>query len=365
MSYHRTFFVLKEASPGHGKNATPQGRCVIESRGSIGKALLYVQDLVTPPAQHSYKLVFSVLNTGIGVAADLSITIGAVPVTPGGRAELRYDFDPANVGGSGIDIKAFNNISIIMVGVAGHDGATVVLSGSNNAENYNHNRIRLASYNDLPGFSKCDNEDKINIGDPVAEAVNMPTKEPTEQAGDTNEPYAALQEAITLLNKEIGELVEIVATDPVEAEEKEPSAAESEAASADLKLRSVEDIHDLCSDETATKAEYQASKGFDSLTDVIETAAQHELEGWSKITLRDLYLIPFNFFNYPLKTVIAAAYFLRGNLIIQNAPPNADTLYTIGIPAYFAPEDEEAYKALGFHDFISKTGKVSAGADGY
>ena len=107
-NYYRQFITLLQEKPGFAMpGRTAAGRIVLEARGEVGRAALYLQD-VSP--KNSYKLVFVARKDGNNFGA----AIGNVVVNERGRFEGRFEFDAKNIGGSGMNCEEIDAAVILV-----------------------------------------------------------------------------------------------------------------------------------------------------------------------------------------------------------------------------------------------------------
>ncbi|MCL1786876.1 MAG: hypothetical protein FWG38_02715 [Defluviitaleaceae bacterium] len=92
MAYLRYFMPLVPETKGYEfKGRTPSGRCVIEERYGTGKLFVWVQDL-KPEATYSVYLIFADIAAPDGY---VGLSMGTLPVEPGGKAEFRQEIPQA------------------------------------------------------------------------------------------------------------------------------------------------------------------------------------------------------------------------------------------------------------------------------
>lgn len=125
--YNRTFITLEEDRSDYSidaKGAT--GRCVIEIRNGKGKVQVYVQGL-KPEVLYKAYIISGNPKQSYG------LPIGLVPIDSTGRGEIRYEFEPDNVAGSGFLIEQFNVVAVlvqkpgeIIAPLVGFSGAPVI-----------------------------------------------------------------------------------------------------------------------------------------------------------------------------------------------------------------------------------------------
>ncbi|MCL2577091.1 MAG: hypothetical protein FWE27_03460 [Defluviitaleaceae bacterium] len=92
MAYTRFFLSLEsEASGFDFKGRAPAGRCIVESRGGMGKLSVWAQDIKTQTRYGVY-LIFADSGRYVG------ISMGSLNADEKGKAEMRKDFAPAALG---------------------------------------------------------------------------------------------------------------------------------------------------------------------------------------------------------------------------------------------------------------------------
>jgi len=350
---------LKEDTQGYGwESRAPQGRCVIEARGGTGKVQVYVQDLKP-------QVVYKAVLVKRGTDKSSGVCLGGVEVGPSRRCEVRFDINPDDIHGSGYVIEDFDTVAII------HQNGriNIPLSGGNaidgrwkvNLEMHGAHKkspvhpepimrqtaepliesqtepdaeevmpfIRLASYDDLPGFNKTKEAD-------------------TESVAQDENPHRTFTEIIQRVSLELNELAEITGAPD---EENIPESEQMTEPDAEMEPEP-EPVQE------AENADMQtASTGVSPFEG--DTAA------WKEITLKELALLPVDLFDYEQKAVVAAAYHLHGSLLLTGAPKDAQGTYIIGVPGIYTPEESRGFKRLGFYTFRGKDGESGPGAEGY
>lgn len=338
-SYYRIFFVLKEDTQGYGAHGRrPQGRFVVEARGSGGKVNVFVQDL-KPLIPYKCTLIKRGGDKSFGVC------LGAVEIE-NRSGEARFDIDADSVGGSGFPIEDFDTVAIT------HKNGRIVFpltGGDGDDGKWKTNLVydvepRPAAPEpkaappppappatppdppDPPPAAPLPKEPEIAAAaqDDVLPFIQL-TDEEREALG-VGSPHKEFAEAIQRVNKELNELAELAElAEPTDIEEENP-------------VRSV--VHEQAADEEADIEPFGKDAG-----------------AWRHITMRELMMLPINLFDYEQKAVIAAAFYKHGHLIRQNN--------TIGIPGHFTPEDDKGHKRLGFDTFRALDGALSPGVMGY
>ena len=120
MQYQRIFVTLKQDRQDYSIDGRKcMGRCVIETRGSMGKLSIYVQGL-KPEVIYKLYLIATERDKSKG------LPVAIVPVHTKGKGELRFEFNAENVGGSNMSVSDFSAITII---VPSENGVLPVLTG--------------------------------------------------------------------------------------------------------------------------------------------------------------------------------------------------------------------------------------------
>jgi len=107
-NYYRQFVTLLQERPGYamsGKQAV--GRIVIEARDDMARATVYIQDL---SPQSTYKLAF----VSRAEESNLGVVVGSIIVDERGRYEGKFEFNRANIGGSGITCEGIDACVIFL-----------------------------------------------------------------------------------------------------------------------------------------------------------------------------------------------------------------------------------------------------------
>ena len=107
-NYFRQFITLTQDRPGYSlPGREVAGRIVIESRDGVGKASLYIQ-FISP--QHNYKLVF-IAKGGDG---NIGVSLGHIVACEKGRYEGKFEFEPNNIGGSGMTCRDIDGVAVLV-----------------------------------------------------------------------------------------------------------------------------------------------------------------------------------------------------------------------------------------------------------
>jgi len=360
------FFVLKEDASGYGmEGRIPQGRCVIEARGGSGKVLIYVQDL---KPQVAYKAIL------IKRGSDRSIGtyLGLLEVGANRRAEMNYEINPDDVGGSGLPIEDFDTVSITL-----NDGRLVfLLSGSNAGDNRWKNNLEFGIRNEelkneeikteVQAVEPFREEETLLEEQPSPkeefsiEEQSFPEEEPSpeEQArilpfvklasAEDYDPHLAFKETIQRLNMELTELAEITSASE-DGQNEEPGTYQDPDNTSAIE----DEFTEIHSAETIPER-HDSMSPFENDTAV-----------WKKITLRELALLPIDVFDYEQKAIVAASFYRHGHLILGNAPDDSQADYTVGVPGIYSSDDGRSFQKLGFGTFRGKQGESGPGAEGY
>ncbi len=106
--YRRTFLIFDQEDVGFGAGQEPSGYIKLEVRDGKGKLSLSVQNLKEDPAKAAYKLYIIKCDEN----QVIPVRIGGLTVKRN-KAELEWEFNPENVGMSGISIDEFNIAAVI------------------------------------------------------------------------------------------------------------------------------------------------------------------------------------------------------------------------------------------------------------
>lgn len=107
-NYFRQFITLTQDRPGFSlPGREVAGRIVIESRDGVGKASVYIQN-ISP--QHSYKLVF----VAKGGDRNIGVALGHIIIGEKGRYEGKFEFEPNNIGGSGMTCRDIDGAAVLV-----------------------------------------------------------------------------------------------------------------------------------------------------------------------------------------------------------------------------------------------------------
>ena len=105
--YIRVFLPLTNESKGYEyRGNTPAGRCLLESRGGLGKLILWAQNL-KPEALYKVHLIFKTENGYAG------LVLCPLFVHPNGKAETRFSFNAANIEGYGVNLDSCLAVAVI------------------------------------------------------------------------------------------------------------------------------------------------------------------------------------------------------------------------------------------------------------
>jgi len=345
--------VLKEDTHGYGaEGRAPQGRCVIEARGSTGRVSVYVQDLKP-------MMPYKALLVKRGDDKSYGVSLGSVEVGANRRCEVSFDINTDNVGGFGFPVEQYDTVAVIV-----NDGRVhIPLSDSRG----NDGRWKSNLVMEAPERQEPEQEDV------VTQAVEIP---------DPEDKDAESEEAETVVSDDADAVMPFVSM----AEYKEPVIYEEAVQTEDIPEEVVEEaepsnkmvenphetfkeiIHKL-NKELSELAEIAAPTEIDALQyEALENTPSPfdgDQSGWKHITMHDFALLPINMFDYEQKAIISAAFYKHGPLIITDAPENAQGKYILGVPGIFSPEDSKGYRQLGFFTFRGKDGTSGPGAEGY
>ena len=179
-AYNRTFIVLTGGQKGVGSGAL--ARCILETRGQSGKLILNVQNL-----QKNTYTVHLYLSDGDRMLAikGFDITVDAK-----GKGEGKYEFDPDDIGGSGL---ALEQLAVITIN-AGTDFSKPALIGFFGEELTDWHKKSVIFSNEKPPEIKelIEIEASEKPEEIVEEPIEESVEEPEEEACDIHEEFSAL-----------------------------------------------------------------------------------------------------------------------------------------------------------------------------
>lgn len=119
-SFKRAFLMFNQEDTGYGAGQAPSGYVKIEVRDGKGKLTALVQNLKEDPSKYNCKL-YLFKNTG---AVFKPVCVGTVPLKKN-AAEMKWEFDPANVAKTGAGIDDFG-IAAVLVELEGTGNKAVI-----------------------------------------------------------------------------------------------------------------------------------------------------------------------------------------------------------------------------------------------
>lgn len=109
-NYSRIFITLKQERPDFCLNSRPaMGRCIIEIRNGKGKLMTFIQGLKPD-------ILYKIHMISCGTEKSIGVSVGFIDIDNNGKGEMKWEFDPDNVGNSGINIENFNVIAFLVPG---------------------------------------------------------------------------------------------------------------------------------------------------------------------------------------------------------------------------------------------------------
>lgn len=108
MSYHRSFWILEEEDAGFGVGQQPTGYVKLEEWSGKGKLHFSIQNIADSQPRFSYRL----LLIAAGAGRDCVVDVGDVHITKN-RGELKWEFDPSNVGGKGCRLVDISSAALL------------------------------------------------------------------------------------------------------------------------------------------------------------------------------------------------------------------------------------------------------------
>lgn len=202
--YSRLFITLKQERPDFCLDFRPaMGRCIVEIRNNKGKLSVYAQGL---KPRILYKIFIIKCESG----NSLGIPVGLIPIDDNGKGEIKWNFEPDNVGESKCKIEEFNVVALV---VQEHNEIIAPLVG------YTENAVLWK--NNFKSFNKDEinnkNEEKKDIKEKTINNINDSKTEKEE----IKENQKTINEETN--NKEIEQEVKKDIDNKIETEEIEES----------------------------------------------------------------------------------------------------------------------------------------------
>ena len=371
MEYKRFFITLSQDRAGFAAGAkAPTGRATLEVRNGAGRITTYVQGL-KPLDKGSYMvyLISSKNSENMGVAA------GLVKLDEKGKFEGRWDFNPTNIGGSGLTLEDINVVAIL---VKSDDSEIISPLVGYRAEKLIWKNNFSEAIKQTPGAveaTEIEEVQVVEIAEPeieeaqvvevVEEAteiqavessesveieVSIEIEETTEQISSAAEPQVAVEAA------DEGEKPEENKEDIVrEAEpETEPETDEKQR-SGDMDeetecLKNIDMNFELEKNCVASEAAEQVKPlyMFEKNPKLNPFASNLQDVDWVRMSLEEVVVLPVDARAYINNSFVVANYKRFRHLILG---ARSEGGHILGVPAEYRAEDAIVAQALGFEQF--------------
>ncbi|MGI6114255.1 MAG: hypothetical protein ACOYEJ_09090, partial [Mahellales bacterium] len=112
--YQRYFVILNQGDRGYGipGGKEPTGYAKIEVRSNNGRMTALFQNLKQIDNNKGFYKVYMVSKSGGSVTP---VKVGPVEVDQWGKGNVEWEFNPVDVGGSGLDIEKFNIVTLAYI----------------------------------------------------------------------------------------------------------------------------------------------------------------------------------------------------------------------------------------------------------
>lgn len=106
--YRKTFLIFSQEDTGFGTGQEPSGHIKIEVMDNRGKLLAQVANL-----KEDYRFDYKLYILKCAESQVSYVCAGSIPLQKG-RGELKWEFDPDNVGTTGISIDAYDTAAVLV-----------------------------------------------------------------------------------------------------------------------------------------------------------------------------------------------------------------------------------------------------------
>ena len=350
--YTRIFMPLIDETKGYEyKNKVPVGRCLLESRGGEGKLMVWVQNL-KPEALYRVNLIFKEGNVYAG------LPLCSLSVRSEGKAELRHNFNAADIEGFGRSLDQCLGVAIIVVG------------DSNTAAPLCGYRSGILPWRS--GFKKVEppvqkereEKAKIEIAEEVLEEVSEEEDKDTAGEKIINDEekevaYAEIADKGIADEEDEGAVEDEIKGDKEEfqeaAEESQEAAEESQET-----VESQEVVEEQAEEQKIDTPMVSAPENvlsdvfkeeveavFKTHTHMNPFEKQNRQVKWVRISLSENLSLPSDICGLLSGPFVEDAYKKYSHIILGKADDDGPMRYYIGIPSLYDPKD----KIEGFKQF--------------
>ena len=366
--YSRLFITMKADAAGYGFGGrAPAGRCILEVRGSVLKAVLTVQDI---KPNVNYKVYIVEKPNEMGMPPH-GVQVGNLAVDAQGRGELRKEFDGAFAGK-----LYFDEIGVVVLAVSKEAGDDTPLVGFVDDEFANaYNWKNFVS-------ERKEHQKKKDTAD-----IDIPTETLPVEHDDS-----AIMEQAYVGSGPLGEINESVGIEAAELQQPEEDIDKGIDVEAAELPPTDEDTNEGTDIETAEiqLPEEESEESIDEPTQDIkqqnldaqdELFKQNEVERifagnvqlqpfvredtsvkWVRVSLRELVVLPIKFWrimNNPLIVLCSEKY---GHLILGRDEQDSTQLF-LGVPALYDNQLLPGAQSMGFSQFKCCEDKQPAADD--
>lgn len=171
--YDKSFIMLRQESTGFSCGEKPaSGTSAIEIKNNKGKLTTYVQGLGKIGNYSHYDVYFITSNP----KRTKGLNVGDIDVDDIGHGSLKWEFDPDNVGGTGLPVEEFNIVAVMMKNGKTQNNIVVPIAG------YRDSKINWK--NDFTDFA-----DKEDLFKPIANEYSLAKIKDVEEAVIVESPH--------------------------------------------------------------------------------------------------------------------------------------------------------------------------------
>lgn len=367
--YDRIVIVLKQETPGTSLTERPaDGSAAIEIRNGKGKLSLHVQN-VKPLLGDKYYQAY--LLSCYPKQMEL-VPISPITVDQNGKGDIKWPFNPENVGGSGLTIESFNIVTVL-TSQPGETKPIPALSGYKDSKiNWKDSFIQKMEQaeakkraadlelteQDLTEIELANKEgtttDTVVLTETTEETATQTAEEP-EEADRSQEPSAAeiqmqscdsaasqetFHDLVTRFQQELRELESMGILSPEEGQLLPPTQTQEAAVLPDLTMPTGKDNPLLLS-------------FFNSHNKVAPFA--NDSGEWIYLTLNESAALPFSDSHFLHNPFFISSYQKYKHLLLGKTQSKS-VEYVFGIPDFYHRAQVLMASRLGFHQFICLEG---------
>jgi hypothetical protein len=346
--YSRVFITLKQDRAGYGqKSREPSGRAVIEVKDGRGKITVFAQELKGEAVYKAYIVS--------GANDCVAVKMGSLNADGRGKAELKWEFDPFDVEGTGIQIDAFDVVSVVVRSktetawvLTGYRGGDVLFK-----EKF-HEAVKPGTKHDIETEAQREHTAELSPASAPEQTINE------QDESDEPKPLQMFVESEPNVETAASEpaseaeSVETAATEPAVPEEKEreenpPDSHAKFKSMAQRFNKELEQLESLMQVDTAAGQR----RGLDTImeSNAVMSPFQTGFDGvkWVRISLKELTHLPRSCWKLGYDPYVSLAFSKYRHLMLGAYAGRQR--YILALPDAFDPARERHAKYLGFDLF--------------